>query len=426
MGKLKKNRQNASGSSPALPRSSGRPESVLSNSTPQSRPGTTPSPIALRTSAPKPAVAVAQSVDALGDFEVGSDQDDGSSRGKRRSRSPDGPQFGSPASSLASTVGTPSHTRTATAVSIGTSSERSERSERHHPFPSTEGGTSPTRSFVSPTHDSAFTRLRERLDSDQAKRDAVKVREEHVKDGAQKLKKKKPMVDTTEARQENAEPTPDNTKEDETDDLTDAPAYLGGPKRSHKDDELDKEFNFPPVAVNLPPPAADSLPAPPPQQPSQSGGSIILAPAKFGWRLASGTVGYGVDTGKSVLRMVPIAGRFVPTPSSSSSATTTPAYPAAETSPFPSPPTSLVSPAPSFAPSVLTTSHPLAHNLAEKDKSGKSASQDAQEDDHGLLYRAAELSLGLSIASVLVTGALASMAWDRLRRSSCAARKEVA
>ncbi|GAA5895467.1 hypothetical protein JCM5296_006776 [Sporobolomyces johnsonii] len=416
MGKLKKNRQNASASSPAPPRSSARPESIPS----KSRPGTTPSPIALRTSAPKPAVAVAQPVDALGDFEVGSDQDDGSSRGKHRSRSPDLPQFGSPASSLASTVGT-SYTRTATAVSIATPLERS---ERHHPFPSTEGGSSPTPSIVGPMHDSAFTRLRERLDSDQAKRDAAKVKEEQVQDGAHKLKKKK-KVDTVEAREDNTETTPDDPKEDETADLTNAPAYLGGPKHSHEDDELDREFKLPPIAVNLPPPASNSFPIPPPQQPSQSGGSIIFAPARFGWRLASGMIGYGVDTGKSVLSMVPIAGRLV-TSSSSSTATPTPAYPASETSPFPSPPSSLVSPAPSFAPSVLPNSLPPAHKLAEKDNFGKHASQGQEEGDRGLLYRAAELSLGLSIASVLVTGALASMAWDRLRRSSCAARKEAA
>jgi len=159
-------------------------------------------------------------------------------------------------------------------------------------------------------------------------------------------------------------------------------------------------------------PSTPSTPSDPSEPtPTQSksllsnGTSLVFAPARLGWRVASGTVGFGLDTTKSVVRHVPIVGRLVPSPSNPRSQEEE----EGQVESLPSPPLDLSSVESSsqisFAPSTI--------ERKEEDSA-------VTEDQHGLVYRTAELGLGLGIASVLVGNALTKMAWRRLTKGNSA------
>ena len=154
------------------------------------------------------------------------------------------------------------------------------------------------------------------------------------------------------------------------------------------------------INTSLSTPSTTSDPTPT-QSTSILGNSIVFAPARLGWRVASGTVGFGLDTTKSVVRHVPIVGRLVPSssPASSPSSSQTPTHEERqeEIESLPSPPLSTSSSQPvSFVPSTIDKKYT------------------EEREEHGLVYRTAELGLGLGIASVLVGNALTKMAWRRL------------
>ncbi|GAA6061918.1 hypothetical protein JCM10212_000543 [Sporobolomyces blumeae] len=191
--------------------------------------------------------------------------------------------------------------------------------------------------------------------------------------------------------------------------------------------------------------------------PSSSSGSILFAPVRLGWKVASGTVQFGLATTQSAARHVPIMGRFVPgqvahetKPSARCGRETRLDHPDqatrgkanddddddddrdegttedGEARRFPSPPSTPSSQV-SFAPSTASAlrRHHASHLDSSPDASpprstsldrvasSKESSQGGSEE-HGLVYKAAELSLGLSIAGVLVTGALGKMALNKV------------
>lgn len=156
-------------------------------------------------------------------------------------------------------------------------------------------------------------------------------------------------------------------------------------------------------------PSTPSTPSEPPSRTQSNsllsnGTSLVFAPARLGWRVASGTVGFGLDTTKSVVRHVPIVGRLVP----SSSSPPQEEDGQEEIEPLPSPPISSIESEPiSFAPSTI-----------ERKEEDSSAVRESEQ--HGLVYRTAELGLGLGIASVLVGNALTKMAWRRLTKGNSA------
>lgn len=158
-------------------------------------------------------------------------------------------------------------------------------------------------------------------------------------------------------------------------------------------------------------PSTPSTPSEPPSRTQSNsllsnGTSLVFAPARLGWRVASGTVGFGLDTTKSVVRHVPIVGRLVPSPSNPRSQEEE----EGQVESLPSPPLDLSSVESSsqisFAPSTI-----------ERKEEDCTATEDEQ---HGLVYRTAELGLGLGIASVLVGNALTKMAWRRLTKGNSA------
>lgn len=182
-----------------------------------------------------------------------------------------------------------------------------------------------------------------------------------------------------------------------------------------------------------------SSPPPSQQTPSTSflGDSIVFAPARLGWRIASGTIHFGLDTSKNVARRVPIVGRLVPNTHTSPSEELGESEELGqdeeeEEVSLPSPPENDTDSEISFAPSTASAL------IREHQKTLPALSQQSplstpttttrqkelrkEEEEHGLVYKAAELSLGLGIAGVLVTSALGKMAWQRVVTGSATSR----
>ncbi|GAA6000322.1 uncharacterized protein JCM10292_001457 [Rhodotorula paludigena] len=145
---------------------------------------------------------------------------------------------------------------------------------------------------------------------------------------------------------------------------------------------------IPPVAVNLPPPVTTAVSS----HPASSSPSRIFAPARFGWRLASAavssSVSFGIDTSRAVLSHVPLVSH-VPVVGAllvGDDATKAPEMGRA-----------------AAKPAQPTVGHPSALIVAPPAPS------------ESLVYRAIELSLGVGLASGLVTLALAGIAWDKVK-----------
>ncbi|GJN91886.1 hypothetical protein Rhopal_004911-T1 [Rhodotorula paludigena] len=360
-----------------------RPPSLLSSAARSSPP-------TARVAAPLTSQA---SVDAHGELiEIASSE--GSLGGFHRSRSP---------------------TRSSGSPSIGrTASPPDSPARSHRRVPSTGSTTysvassSPDargRDSASLAHDnasiassSALAQLRTRLDVDEAARSHAAERER-----PHKLKKKAhpsvavereagallPAVETRNSEQarlgEHAGPDSEQGRGaqgvEELGSGTAGGIGLGGAAST----DLDW---IPPVAVNLPPPVTTAVPS----HPALSSPSRIFAPARFGWRLASAavssSVSFGIDTSRAVLSHVPlfshvpvigalVAGGDVPEAPQTDRTAAKPAQP--------------------------TVAHPSALIVAPPAPS------------ESLVYRAIELSLGVGLASGLVTLALAGMAWDKVK-----------
>jgi len=172
--------------------------------------------------------------------------------------------------------------------------------------------------------------------------------------------------------------------------------------------------------------------APSPQQ-----GSLLFAPARLGWRLASGAVYLGVGTTRSVLSRVPVVSGVVESVDSAAAAVSERV--AARTERLEELVTALSSASSRAAsPSTRRSSYSVPNHSWESSTSKEpSEGVEASKEPPSALariasvplaparlaYRVAELSLTLSLASLLVASTVTGMAWDRVRgrpvRSVC-------
>ncbi|GAA6058371.1 hypothetical protein JCM3770_005280 [Rhodotorula araucariae] len=435
MPKLKKARQSAappttparaSSSAAPHPSSSRRPPSLLSASS-------RASPLALRSASSLAPAVSASTVEAHGELIEANGSDGGNAatgaRGQR-SRSP-----------TASTAISPGPTASEPPTSPGRS-PASRRSRLPSNVSATDSLGTPSTPPDWPAHDRfssassssshALATLRTRLDSDQAARDTYRVQEEHARAGSAggKLRKKLPHEVAAEravlhdghAGADGVDTgPPDEGVADAGDQAWVAGAVASPPPPPSKEEEgpLCRSASRDGDAPNG---LGDGKEA----SPAAAHGSLLLAPARLGWRAASSAAALGIGTGRAVLSHVPLvssAGRIVAgvvdvleedvkhasarlggyATALSGSAGALGAADAAD--------------------QVLWSS---AHADGEPnaDQTGKPKAApptalvrhaDIPLSPAGIAYRAVELSLGISLASVLVVGALTSMAWDSVR-----------
>ncbi|BGP36982.1 hypothetical protein JCM10449v2_000886 [Rhodotorula kratochvilovae] len=425
MPKLKRARHNAAAPAtparaPSLaappPSSSRRPPSLLSTST-------RASPLALRSvGALAPAVS-ASTVEAHGELVEGNGSEGGDTEaGSRAHRSRSATS--STARSLGLTASPPSSPRspisrrsrfpsTASAAdSLGTPSSSPDL-PAHDRFPSAASTAGES------TSSHALAKLRSRLDSDQAAREAHRVQEAHARAAGGKLRKKLPreVVEGVVERVLHAQAGVHEAEERAGDDeawLEEMLAALPQPpppeellvavgeRDVHEDGKLEL--------------ALDRLDA----AASPAHRSLLLAPARLGWRAAAGVVSLGVGTGRAVLSHVPLAstvggivGGVVATLEEDVKATTA----------------RLGEYASAFAggPHEEALGKVPSSSAGDADGGPEAAPEGAESSSHalvrhsdiplspaGIAYRAVEFSLGVSLASVLVAGALTSMAWERV------------
>ncbi|GAA5942237.1 uncharacterized protein JCM15063_002944 [Sporobolomyces koalae] len=429
MAKLKKPRKSSNASAAVDPEVSSSPvrpssfTSTRSHSRSISNSSTTAlsAPIALRTAATRKSSAApaAPTFDAAGEFTALTRSSSSSYSLDALARSPRSSRlstsFDPPtAATFSSPVVARSPSSTAS-ISVGSSSVPSTSLAEQSDLPS------------------VLATLRHKLDSDQV------AREQHQSDP--------PPRKLTKRRQSKSTTIEDDTRPTSTEELPPAPLETSPPPKVEEEMvEVDTivlqvveeqiqvvaeenvsppsprvqasqaEAPLPPEPV--PPTAVPPRPRPPSTHLEDSadvatttGSSIVFAPARLGWRLASGTVHLGLDASKSVVKRVPIVGkRLVPEPAYSQepkaertnqeTIRTVPSLP----SPLPSNGSDL-----SFATSTKRSDKstlepdPLAAETLFEERA-----------EHGIVYKAAELSLGLGIASVLLGGALGKMAWRRV------------
>ncbi|GAA5875678.1 hypothetical protein JCM16303_003952 [Sporobolomyces ruberrimus] len=417
-------------------------------------------PIALRSAAIKTAASVvAPSLDVSGEFTgIGHDSFDGGSA-KFRSNSS--------TYSSDSISRSPNSTRRPS-IPFGTHTSPSRNISSSSPALPPSSPSQPTIPFNDPsttsTHEdssgSALAQLRQKLDSDQHARQVIE-KESHASSssgGGHKLKKKRhgvteeeqvaPPPNQEEATQTDGEEEEEGTEEvvvvetivmevvEETEEVLPEDVERGN--EQEEDQEASNHFS---TRTNTSS-STSTTPLPNSEVESEkkstsligTGTSILFAPARLGWRVASGTVNFGVDTGKSVVRRVPIVGRLVPDNSTTEAEEEEQALKEEEEEEsvsLPSPPSPSGSSLDSFAPSTasaLQRNLPLSAPFSPLSTRASSVSsrstlkprmeQQPPVEEHGIVYKAAELSLGLGIASVLVTSALGKMAWRRVTTGS--------
>ncbi|GAA5911991.1 hypothetical protein JCM6882_004735 [Rhodosporidiobolus microsporus] len=416
------------------------------------------SPIALRTAA-RPVLATVSAQQARGELVELDGSVEGGGEGDRRSRS----ATRSSASSKRSPSPTvpslhrpsPTHSRSHTHSSSGSQ----EQNRPPTPFLTRSASNpnappslpdSPSDPFYHPAlasspslgSSSAFSSLRKRLDTDKAAREAQKVREEYESHGGGRLRKKLPEKvverkvegllahEAVEGEIEGAMMGVNGVEEGvQTDGEEENGKDFGA--KEEEEELLDEavQADFVPAESATPSDAPSSSPSflflPLVVSPS----ALVLAPARLTYTLTTRTLTFGLNTSQSILRCVPVAGRFVPPspppPPPPSLATTAPnGTPAA----FPTPPSSFSSPsfaasAPLPPPSTAFSTSSAATTSTFKSPASLRASlarrlnvpeSKLPSSPSELLFDAAQIGLGLGLASVLVGVAVGGMAWDRV------------
>jgi len=307
---------------------------------------------------------------------------------------------------------------------------------------------------------SALSQLRQKLDSDLHARESQqqqspphKLRKKHKKEPDHKSKEGE-GTESVESRDGEGEITAgDNAQKEEEvivetlvmqvveeteellensdETLSDRPQ--GGEEEEAPSTHFSSRRNTSPSTSSSPPVKSQDSPPPPS---SIFGNSVLFAPARIGWRLTTGTVQFGFNTSKAIFRQVPIVGRLVPHAAGEDRGEDNDDVDDDEVlSSLPSPPSSQAEFEISFAPSTASalqqrqrilpsspSTPPPAQSLPPPPPTPKTFRE--EEEEHGLVYKAAELSLGIGIAGVLVTSALGKMAWRKVVTGSSLSSSE--
>jgi len=205
----------------------------------------------------------------------------------------------------------------------------------------------------SPSASSALAKLRTRLDSDQLAREAQRLQLEHAHAAGGKIRKKLPRevaldvaahehlkhehavdpqrggpspavegahVEVEDGAVEPVVPEPGSGEDDdgvEQERISSEPAPGPGDGAGAVEGEVDEaeasEQQAPPASTAAPrlEEALEGLNAAAVAPPAAQQGSLLLAPARFGLRLAGGAISFGVGTTRSVLLHVPVVSSVV-------------------------------------------------------------------------------------------------------------------
>ncbi|GAA6040792.1 hypothetical protein JCM8097_003303 [Rhodosporidiobolus ruineniae] len=417
-----------------------RPPSILSSSTLSTSPV---APIRIRSTAQQGTISQARlsGVEAWGDLDGEWDSEQvGRSRSPTRS---------SEASSVSPSRSFQQRQPLAPLPPQGGPSNTQQRAESAFSLKSTASTSShavPPTSSTSEGGSSALAQLRKRLDSDETAREAARVREASTPSvaptggeggGAGKLRKKMPrgvaekLVEGKKAKEEN-EGGKNGTDGDGVDGATqramdEIERELGG--EAEEGEQLDPTQLF--TRWGLPPSLASSayppLPYPPIAPPSfppsvstlsadssaghalfRSPTSVLLAPVQVGWTLTTLTIDHGLRLSLSVLRYVPVAGRFVPqvpppppppTPASFETESTEESQGGFLSLPF-------------ARPGFIRSSSPSPSSRSSAAAPKPPSSAPAPSASSATLLHAAELALSASFAGVLVSLAVGEMVAD--------------
>ncbi|GAA5851599.1 hypothetical protein JCM9279_006912 [Rhodotorula babjevae] len=370
MAKLRKARPDpASLAPPAASSSSSSPPVAARGSTSSRRPpslltagaGARTSPVALRTSSYLAPSVGASRIEAHGELIEGDSASEAESRSlthTQRSRSPTSSSIRSHPPTASSPPASPrSHRRIAstasTAESLGTPATSPEQPRRSLHAPSYASSTAEP---STPSASSALAKLRTRLDSDQVAREAQRLQQEHAHAAGGKIRKKLPrevaldvaahehlkhehavvpahdeppsaaapeptFIEASDEAARPAAPPPDGAEgsgpieQERT--SSEAAASSPGEDASAVEAEpvepegLDEQDLSASTAAPRIEEALEGLNAAATAPPPSKQGSLLLAPARFGLRLAGGALSLGVGTTRSVLLQVPVVSSVV-------------------------------------------------------------------------------------------------------------------
>ncbi|TNY16966.1 hypothetical protein DMC30DRAFT_407206 [Rhodotorula diobovata] len=446
----------SSSSSPAAPGGSTstparRPPSLLSTSSAGKR----TSPIAVRSTGTLAPSVSASRIEARGELIEGELSEAESRSVTLHSRSPTASSFHSRGTASSPPASPRSHRRLAsnasTADSFLTPATSPEQPRCQAPRAPSFASSSAAAGDHLASASSALAKLRTRLDSDQVAREAQRLREEHAHSTGGKLRKKLPREVALEAaahehiEHENIERVhavqEEGVEAEGSCDAEEEAAAQGLPSRIEEGQEDEasgagQDGTLKPGEAVRIEAALEGLNtaalAPSPQQ-----GSLLFAPARLGWRLASSAVYLGVGTTRSVLSRVPVVSGVVESVDSAAAAVSERV--AARTERLEELATALSSASSRAAsPSTRRSSYSVPNHSWESSTSKEpSEGVEASKEPPSALariasvplaparlaYRVAELSLTLSLASLLVASTVTGMAWDRVRgrpvRSVC-------
>lgn len=131
---------------------------------------------------------------------------------------------------------------------------------------------------------------------------------------------------------------------------------------------------------------------------------LLTSPARFSWNLTASTLNYSLETSKSVLRHVPLAGRLVALPLKPP-----PPHSSTPSSDYPA----------SAAPYPFAPSDPPSHRRRRRASSSATTSTSlystlSTASPSKLAYAALETTVGVGVASVLVGVAVGGMVWEKV------------